>query len=405
MMFDHNLSNLEEKDHRSYACTAERILPLDHTIDDAIIDEIEWPENNNPSFNIQPDLDENIRNRLRTFLRSNLNRFAKNNHDLGTCNIGSITINTGDNKPVFRKPYPVSEKQLPILKKCINEMIEAEVIRPAQHSYYAAPVLFVPKRNGEMRFCINYTDLNKATIPDHFPLPNIQGILRGLKNSKYFTLLDLKSGFWQIPMDKESIHKTTFIVPWGIYECTKMPFGLKNNPSEFSRIMYQILGHLEFVLNYIDDITIHSKSIEDHFKHIQIVIETLAKANLKLNASKCQWFKTELNILGHNVSEIGISMDKSKIESVLNFPTPSTLREILVFLGMTGYYRSFIKNYASITQPLQAQLKIDQDKAKKREKPGCEKSQKQRLKAKLEWTVECDKAFKSLQQKLVEDQY
>ena len=377
------------------------------TIDDDLIDEIEWPDNSHPSFTVPKDLAPEIRSKLQGFLTANLDRFAKNSLDLGTCTVGKIKIETIEHKPIFRKPFSVPDKQLPLLKKCINEMVEAGVIRPARHSFYAAPVLFVPKKNGEFRFCVSFTDLNKVTIPDHFPLPNINDILRQLKNSKYFSLIDLKSGFWQILMDELSIHKTTFIVPWGVYECLKMPFGLKNNPSEFSRIMYLILGDLEFVIIYIDDITVHSQTIEEHFEHLSIVFQRLKKANLKLNPKKCVWFRTDLNLLGHNVSAAGIRMDSRKIMAVQNFPIPNTLLLLLCFLGMTGYYRRFIKNYASIVAPLQQQLKKDLDVAKSHEKPEqqlVKHQQKRRLKiSKLEWTEECDKAFKFLKQKITED--
>ena len=393
----------------AYVCIAasNNAYVTSRTIDDDLIDEIEWPDNSHPSFTVPKDLAPAIRSKLQAFLTANLDRFAKNSLDLGTCTVGKIKIETLEHKPIFRKPFSVPDKQLPLLKKCINEMVEAGVIRPARHSFYAAPVLFVPKKNGEFRFCVSFTDLNKVTIPDHFPLPNINDILRQLKSSKYFSLIDLKSGFWQIPMDESSIHKTTFIVPWGVYECLKMPFGLKNNPSEFSRIMYMILGDLDFVIIYIDDITVHSQTIEEHFSHLNIVFQRLKEANLKLNPKKCVWFRTDLNLLGHNVSAAGIRMDERKIMAVQNFPIPTTLLLLLCFLGMTGYYRRFIKNYASIVAPLQQQLKKDLIMAKSREKPELQlkkHQQKRRLKtSKLEWTEECDKAFKLLKQKITED--
>ncbi len=404
----------EEKDAKqAYAHSAAaqdtRIYMPERTFDDDFMDEIEWPEEQNPIFYVPVDLEESIRARLVQFLKANISSFAKGHCDLGTCTVEKLIIDTGDHKPIFNKPFPVSDKQLPRLKKAIDEMLEAGVIIPAGASNWAAPCHFVKKDNDEFRFVLSYVGLNKITKADHFPIPNISHLLNRLKASKYYTRIDLKSGFWQVKVDEDSIDKTTFIVPWGTYKCLRMPFGLKNNPSIFSRIMYKILGHLDFVEIYIDDIIIHSGSIDEHFDHIYQVLVLLKKANLKLNAKKSVWFKTEITLLGHTVTSVGIRMDKSKINAVLNFPIPASIKDLLSFLGLTGYYRIFVENYAKLASPLFESIKQRHKEIREQKDTNVKISamkkgdMKKVNRSKLVWTQAMDKAFKILQQKLCED--
>ena len=404
----------EEKDAKqAYAHSAEAqdtsvYLPV-RTFDDDFMDEIEWPEEQNPIFYVPVDLEESIRARLVQFLKANINSFAKGHCDLGTCTVEKLVIDTGDHKPIFNKPFPVSDKQLPRLKKAIEEMLEAGVIIPAGASDWAAPCHFVKKDNDEFRFVLSYEGLNKITKADQFPIPNISQLLNRLKSSKYYSRIDLKSGFWQVKVDEGSIDKTTFIVPWGTYKCLRMPFGLKNNPSIFSRIMYKILGHLDFVEIYMDDIIIHSGSVNEHFDHIYQVLVLLANANLKLNAKKSVWFKTEITLLGYTVTSVGIRMDKSKINAVLNFPIPASIKDLLSFLGLTGYYRMFVEHYAKIASPLFDSIKQRHKEIKAQKVPDVKEcamkkgAMKKINRSKLIWTPEMDKAFKILQQKLCED--
>ena len=162
----------------------------------------------------------------------------------------------------------------------------------------------ITKKDKTKRFCVDYRKLNRITVLDGFPLPRIDDLLDKLNGAVYFTLLDLKSGYWQIVMSEESIAKTAFSTPDGHYEFLRMPFGLTNGPKEFSRIMNMVLGDLPFVIIFVDDITVFSKSLAEHVKHLGIVLERLKEANLMLNRDKCYWCLKSVKILGHIVSEI-----------------------------------------------------------------------------------------------------
>ena len=207
--------------------------------------------------------------------------------------------------------------------------------------------------------CVDYRRLNLQTIPEKWPLPRINDILDGLVGSKWFTTLDLKSGYYQIAMAKNSIDKTAFVTPDGHYEFLRMPFGLKNAPSHFSKIMFQALGSLSFVKIYLDDITIHSETFEQHIQHVQQTLDHLNSANLKLNGAKCNWFAQEIKLLGYIVNTKGITMDPKKIDSIQSMLPPKNVKQVQQFLGMVNYYRRFIKNFAKIAQPLVNLIKKD----------------------------------------------
>ena len=201
--------------------------------------------------------------------------------------------------------------------------------------------------------CIDYRRLNAQTSTEQWPLPRINDILDGMTGSTWFTALDLKSGYHQIQMSSRSIPMTAFITPDGHYEFLRVPFGLKNAPAHFSKIMYQILGDLnQFVKIYLDDITIHSSSFKEHLQHLNIVIMRLRQANIKLNHSKCTWCSKRIKILGHIISAEGIAMDPAKISAIENMLPPKTVKQLQVFLGMANYYRKLIFNFAKIIKPL-----------------------------------------------------
>jgi len=185
-----------------------------------------------------------IKPKLQRLLAKYNKSFAKSQDELGTCTVGEVHIDTGDHAPIFSPPYPVDDDKIPSLKKMINKMLELGVIRVSKQCAWGSPAVIATKKNGEARFCVNYKKLNDITKTMNFPLPLISDILRRLGQSCYFSLFDLKSGFWQIRMHPDSITKTACVVPWAIYEFIKLPFGLKNSPSEFTRIMFLILGDL-----------------------------------------------------------------------------------------------------------------------------------------------------------------
>ena len=237
-------------------------------------------------------------------------------------------------------------------------MLDAGVI-PKSTSPWSFPVVIIPKKNGSKRFCVDYRRLNKETIQDPFSLPRIDDILDRLAGSKVFSTLDLKSGYWQVKLSQDAIPKTAFSTPDGHYEFLVCPFGLKNAPAEFSRLMHQVLGGLSYVQIYLDDITVHSATIEDHLNHLQETFKRLKHAKLKINDKKCTWFSSKISILGHVVSRNGIEMDKAKIIAVQSMKQPRNVKQVQTFLGLAGYYRRFIRDFAKAAQPLYGLLKKD----------------------------------------------
>lgn len=200
-------------------------------------------------------------------------------------------------------------------------------------SPWSFPVVLVKKKNGEMRFCIDFRRMNKITKKDSFPMPLVADTLDALSETKYFTTLDLKSGYWQIAMHPSSRDKTAFLTPNGLYEFLVMPFGLTNSGASFQRLMDHILRGLEynFALIYIDDIIIFSKSVNEHLPHLEEVFRRLREANVKLNPKKCCFAKQEVEYLGHVVSPDGVKPNPEKVRVVRDFPTPTNLKELRAF--------------------------------------------------------------------------
>ena len=262
-------------------------------------------------------------------------------------------IDTGTTKPIKLRPYRVSPHRQQLISQQITQMLADDIIEHASGPY-AAPVTLQPKKDGSLRFCVDFRQLNAVTIRDVYPLPRVDDTLDQLRDARYFTSLDLRSGFWQIELDHESRSKTAFVTHAGLFQFKVMPFGLTNAPATFQRLMDLVLGGLKWScsLVYLDDIIVFSPSFDLHLQHLRSVLQRIADSDLTLQLSKCNFCKTKLKYLGHVVSKSGVEPDPDKISAVRDYPVPTRLKEVRMFLGLTGYYRRFIRNYSTIAEPL-----------------------------------------------------
>ncbi|GJT95697.1 putative reverse transcriptase domain-containing protein [Tanacetum coccineum] len=255
--------------------------------------------------------------------------------------------------PVVRSPYRLAPSEMLELSNQLKELQEKGFIRPS-HSPWGAPVLFVKKKDGSMRMCIDYRELNKLTIKNRYPLPRIDDLFDQLQGACCFSKIDLRSGYHQLRVREEDIPKTAFRTRYGHFEFTVMPFGLTNAPAIFMDLMNRVCKPYldKFVIVFIDDILIYSKSEEEHEVHLKTILDLLKKEKLYAKFSKCEFWLQEVQFLGHVVNRDGIHVDPSKVESVKNWMTPESPTEIRSFLGLAGYYRRFIENFSKIAKPL-----------------------------------------------------
>ena len=256
------------------------------------------------------------------------------------------------------------------VREHLKEMHEIGAIRNSK-SPFSSNVVIVRKKDGTIRFCIDYRKLNQRTVKDAHAIPRIDDTLHLLAGAKYFSTLDLKSGYWQVEMKEADKAKTAFQVgSLGFYECNQMPFGLCNAPATFQRLMERCMGDLNLrdCLIYLDDIIIFSSTFDEHMERLQAVFERLQEHNLKLKPSNCELFKGRVSYLGHVVSDEGIHTDPAKIEAVKSWPVPKSIKDVRRFLRFTGYYRKFIQGFAAIARPLNDLLvgHVTNPKAKKK---------------------------------------
>ncbi|KAD4180372.1 hypothetical protein E3N88_28963 [Mikania micrantha] len=245
--------------------------------------------------------------------------------------------------PVAKSPYRLAPAEMQELSSQLQELLDKGFIRPS-FSPWVAPVLFVKKKDGSFRMCIDYRELNKLTIKNRYPLPRIDDLFDQLQGATCFSKIDLRSGYHQLRVNDEDIPKTAFRTRYGHYEFVVMPFGLTNAPAVFMDLMNRVCRPYldQFVIVFIDDILIYSKSEQEHEDHLKKVLELLREEQLYAKFSKCEFWLKEVHFLGHVINRDGIHVDPAKIEAIKNWTTPSTPTEIRSFLGLAGYYRRFV---------------------------------------------------------------
>ena len=312
-------------------------------------------------------------------LLKNEDIFAASDADLGKTDLVQMKVDTGDHPPIKLRPYRVPLNLRKEVDQNIENMLNANVIKRSK-SPWSFPLVVVQKKDGTSRMCVDFRKLNKITKTMSYPLPLIDDILAQLDKSKYFTTLDLKSGYWQVAMDPSDQEKTAFACHKGLFEFNVMPFGLTNAPGVFQQLMATVLEGLEhFSTAYLDDIIIWSSSAEEHIRHIQQVFSRLRNHDLKLKLKKCSFFSTETNYLGFIINEHGIKPDPKKVEAIRTLPAPTTVKQVRSFIGMSSYYRRFIPNFSTIAEPLIALT---------------------RKYARFHWDEQCQKAFDFLKDSL-----
>ncbi|KAJ9527976.1 hypothetical protein QJQ45_005577 [Haematococcus lacustris] len=255
--------------------------------------------------------------------------------------------------PPYKRPYKLSPREEAEVKRQVSELQARGLIEPSG-SPYGAPVLFVEKKDGSLRMCIDYRALNKLTVKDRYPLPRIDDLFDKLAGKKVFSSLDLQSGYHQIRITEADRPKTAFLTPMGQFQFKVLCFGLTNAPATFQRVMNNVFRPLinKSVLVYIDDILVMSNTAEEHVRHLKEVLELMRQHKLYAKRSKCEFNKTELAFLGHIVGEHGIAVDPAKVKVVREWHVPRNLKDLQAFLGLANYFRRFIPNFSAIAAPL-----------------------------------------------------
>lgn len=347
-----------------------RAIPLDSN---------QVEEGNKPS--LPPNLDTNQQNQLEELINRNSDLFVSTNEAIGIVPFIKHHIDTGETQPIRARPYRVSVSEQKKIQDLVDEMLQADIIRPSK-SPWASPVVLVKKKGTtDLRFCVDYRKLNKVTVIDPYPIPNMDTVLETLSGNHWFSKLDVKAMYWQVLMDDDSRQKTAFVVHCGQYEFNVMPFGLVSAPMTAMRVMNEITHGLEstcFV--FYDDILVFTPTFEQHLEALERLFERLNDANIKLNAKKCELLLNSVTYLGHIITPSGIEPDPEKIQAIQRFESPKNITEARSFMGMCNFFRRYIKNFANIARPIHDTIKVNQT---------------------FEWTAKAEIAMQELKDKLM----
>lgn len=313
--------------------------------------------------------------------------FSKNDSDYGYTQSVTHDIHTGAALPVKQRHRRVPPHVFQEFKKHVQDLVSQGILKESA-SPWASPAVIVVKKDGSVRFCCDYRRLNQVTCKDAYPLPRVEESLDALGNAQLFSTLDLTAGYFQVAVNERDREKTAVTTPFGLFEWTRMPFGLCNAPATFQRLMGVVLGDLSFdvLLIYLDDIIVFSKDFQGHCERLELVFDRLKRHGLKLKPSKCFLFRSEVKFLGHVISSEGIKVDSEKVSALDAWPVPKSVKEVRQLIGFMSYYRRFVPQFAQIAKPLHA-LMGSKDKRRASEL--------------FTWSSECQTAFDKLRQCLM----
>ena len=338
-------------------------------------------ENSLPSELVQFEegyLSDKETREIKTLIDEFADIFSKNSDDIGKTDF-IHKIKLTDENPFKSRAYRIPQAQKKIVEDEIEKMLRTGVIKKS-NSPWSSPVVLVKKKDGSIRFCVDYRKLNSKTIKDNYPMPYIDETLEGFIGKTHFSSIDLISGYWQFLMDPESQQFTLFVTHKGTFTFLRMPFGLCNAGATFQRAMEEMCEELPNSSAYIDDVVTASDNFGNHLKDLRKVFEKLRAAKLKVKPSKCKFGCSEIKFLGFIVSKSGISVCQSRSETIENYPRPKTPKQIQKFVGLINYYRKFIKDFSTLASPLTRLTK---------------------KKVPFEWSEECEVAFKTMKQCLI----
>ena len=332
------------------------------------------------SFNIETDIQDEYQE-IQTLLNNFYHLFAFDLKDLSIAKGVYCAIDTGDALPIKQRNYRYSERELDEIDKQIYEMLDADVIERAR-SPWNTPIVLVKKSEDNYRFCLDFRKLNLVTKTDVYPIPFIEDLLEKVEGCPFISIFDLKSGYWQIPMENSSKEKTAFSSRIGSFQYKVMPFGLKNAPSVFQRYVDDIFrDKINRCLNvYIDDIIVYSRTFEDHLRDLEEIFNILADNNIRIHPEKSKFVCQELRFLGFIVSRSGVRPDPDKTATVEKFPIPTKVKDVRSFIGLANFYRRFVKDFSKIVRPMTGLI---------------------RKNTKFKWTDECQEAFDRIKKSLI----
>ena len=328
---------------------------------------------------------EEQKQQFRKLIKKYRSAFAVDDTELGRTHIYThkLRLKPGS-QPPRPKLYQTNSKDREIIKKHILDMLKNDIIKPVSEGVFSSPTLLVPKKDGGLRFCADLREMNKILEEDVYPLPLIRDVIDaiGTSQSIIYSIVDLRSAFWQINVHPQSQKYLTINTHMGRYAFKVLPFGLHSSPSAFQRLMNTVLRGVlwEFAIPFLDDVVIFSKNASQHLEHLEEVFQRLVDAGLKLKPQKCMFGVNHIKYLGHNIGRKGIAPFEEKVQAVKEFPTPTTMTQVKSFLGMANYYRKFIKDFSRLARPLN------------------ELTKKSKV---FQWSEDCQNSFMELKRRLV----